>query len=83
VKLYASAASSFARKIRIILIEKDVEHDVQIVNLWQSNDLKSTNPIGKVPALRLDDGRVLIPRMPRSASKSSYGRPLPMASWTP
>jgi glutathione S-transferase len=60
MKLYASAASSFARKIRVMLIEKNVGHDLEIVNLWEPNDLHATNPLGKVPALRLDDGRVLI-----------------------
>lgn len=60
MKLYASPASSFARKIRVMLIEKNVPHEVAMVNLWEPNDLKKVNPIGKVPALRLDDGRVLI-----------------------
>lgn len=60
MKLYISAASSYSRKIRVMLIEKGVAHDVETVNLWEANDLKQTNPVGKVPALRLDDGRVLI-----------------------
>ena len=60
MKLYASVASSFARKIRVMLIEKRVPHEVEMVNLWEPNDLKTTNPVGKVPALKLDDGRVLI-----------------------
>lgn len=60
MKLYISAASSYSRKIRVMLIEKGVAHEVETVNLWEPNDLKQTNPIGKVPALRLDDGRVLI-----------------------
>lgn len=60
MKLYISAASSYSRKIRVMLIEKGVAHDVETVNLWEANDLKQTNPIGKVPALKLDDGRVLI-----------------------
>jgi glutathione S-transferase len=59
MKLYASPASSFARKIRVMLIEKNVVHEVEMVNLWEANDLAKANPIGKVPALRLDDGRVL------------------------
>jgi len=60
MKLYASPASSFARKIRVMLIEKKVAHEVEMINLWEANDLKKTNPVGKVPALRLDDGRVVI-----------------------
>jgi glutathione S-transferase len=60
MKLYVSAASSYSRKIRVMLNEKGVKHDVEMVSLWEPNDLKKTNPIGKVPALRLDDGRVLI-----------------------
>lgn len=60
MKLYASAASSFARKVRVLLIEKNVKHDLEILNLWEPNDLHTINPIGKVPALRLDDGQVLI-----------------------
>jgi glutathione S-transferase len=60
MKLYISAASSFARKVRVMLIEKGVAHDVETVNLWEPNDLKQTNPVGKVPALKLDDGRVLV-----------------------
>ena len=60
MKLYASPASSFARKIRVMLIEKNISHEVEMVNLWEPNELQKTNPIGKVPALTLDDGRVLI-----------------------
>ncbi len=60
MKLYISAASSYSRKIRVMLIEKGVKHDVETINLWEPNDLKQTNPLGKVPALKLDDGRVLM-----------------------
>lgn len=60
MKLYASPASSYSRKIRVMLIEKNVVHEVEMVSLFEPNDLKQVNPIGKVPALRLDDGRVLI-----------------------
>jgi len=60
MKLYASPASSFARKIRVVLIEKNISHEVEMLNLWEPNELQKTNPIGKVPALKLDDGRVLI-----------------------
>ncbi|MBI4195968.1 MAG: glutathione S-transferase N-terminal domain-containing protein [Betaproteobacteria bacterium] len=60
MKLYASPASSFARKIRVMLIEKNVRHDLEMVNLSAPGELRKVNPIGKVPALDLGDGRVLI-----------------------
>ena len=60
MKLYASPGSSFARKIRVMLMEKNVSHEVVMLNLWEPNDFQTINPIGKVPALRLDDGRVLM-----------------------
>jgi glutathione S-transferase len=60
VKLHISPASSFSRKVRVLLIEKQVPHEVEVLNLWEPNELQKVNPIGKVPTLVLDDGRVLI-----------------------
>jgi glutathione S-transferase len=60
MKLYASTGSPFARKIRVMLIEKNAPHEVEMVDLWAPSGYKETNPVGKVPALKLDDGRVLI-----------------------
>ncbi len=60
MKLFASPASSFSRKIRVLLLEKGAPHEVEMVNLWEPNDLQQVNPLGKVPALRLDDERVLM-----------------------
>lgn len=74
--LYASPASSFARKIRVMLIEKNIGHEVEMINLWEPNDLKKTNPVGKVPALKLDDGRIVI-SSPLIADYLDYQFPIP------
>ena len=60
MRLYISAASSFARKIRVMLLEKRVAHELETINLWEPNHLDRVNPLAKVPALGLDDGRVLV-----------------------
>jgi len=60
MKLYASPGSPFARKIRVMLLEKNAPHEVEMVDLFAVNDFKRVNPAGKVPALELDDGRVLV-----------------------
>ncbi|MFN0038654.1 MAG: glutathione S-transferase family protein [Burkholderiales bacterium] len=60
MKLYFSPASSFARKIRVMFLEKNAPHESLMTNVWESPDYQSVNPIGKVPALVLDDGRVII-----------------------
>jgi glutathione S-transferase len=60
MKLHASPASSFSRKVRVLLIEKAIPHEVEMVNLWEPNRLQEATPLGKVPALQLDDGRLLV-----------------------
>jgi glutathione S-transferase len=57
MKLVIATPSPFARKARIALIEKNLPHEVVVQNPWQSE--VAVNPLGKVPALVLDDGRVV------------------------
>jgi glutathione S-transferase len=62
LKLYYSPLSPFARKVRIVLAEKGLETEVEgvVVNPWdEPPELTGANPISQVPALALDDGRVL------------------------
>ena len=62
MKLYMSPASPFARKARIIIRELDLVRLVEEipVNPAASDELRKTNPLGKIPALVLDDGSTLI-----------------------
>ena len=62
MKLYMSPASPFARKARVIIRELDLGRLVEEipVNPAASDELRRTNPLGKIPALILDDGSVLI-----------------------
>jgi glutathione S-transferase len=61
MKLYASATSPYARKVRIALIELGLADRVEIVPTSPTEDAayRQTNPLGKIPALQLDDGTVV------------------------
>lgn len=57
MKLLASLTSPFARKARIVLAEKHVDFDLEVVNPWDTeNPVIVHNPLSQVPTLVLDDG---------------------------
>lgn len=57
MKLVVATPSPFARKARIALLEKQLPHEVVVQNPWQQTIAE--NPLGKVPVLFLDDGRLV------------------------
>lgn len=57
MRLVIATPSPFARKARIALLEKNLAHELVVQNPWQTDI--AVNPLGKVPALILDDGRVV------------------------
>ena len=65
MKLYTSALSPFARKCRIVAAELGLSDRLELLSQSvnpvtpDAKYLQSANPLGKLPALVLDDGRVL------------------------
>jgi glutathione S-transferase len=60
MKLLASPASPYTRKVRIVLAEKKIECDTEVVDVQPvENPVNAHNPLGKIPALVLDDGTAL------------------------
>ena len=60
MKLLASLASPYTRKVRIVLAEKKIECDLELVDVNPiDNPVNANNPLGKVPTLVLDDGWAL------------------------
>jgi len=61
MQLYASAPSPYARKVRVALIELGLSDRVRIrpTNSIEDAGFREINPLGKIPALRLDDGTVI------------------------
>jgi glutathione S-transferase len=60
MKLIGSLTSPYARKIRIVLVEKKIDFDLVIDSPWvEGNQIAALNPLGKVPVLVLDDESTL------------------------
>ena len=60
MKLYASLTSPYARKIRILCVEKKIKIDfVEDVPWDPATRVPNFNPLGKVPVLVCDDGEIL------------------------
>ena len=56
MKLIGSHTSPFVRKVRIVLAEKKIEYDFVIDSPWlEGSKVPNINPLGKIPALVLDD----------------------------
>jgi glutathione S-transferase len=60
LKLYTNAASPFARKCRVIAHELGLKLEEIRTLPMQDPEFRKVNPLGKIPALVLDDGSVLI-----------------------
>jgi glutathione S-transferase len=60
MKLIIARPSPYARKARVALIEKGIEFETVVDNPWLPDaEVARRNPLGKVPTLVLDDGRVI------------------------
>jgi glutathione S-transferase len=60
MKLLASLASPYTRKVRIVLAEKRIDCEVELVDVSRDNNaVIGFNPLGKIPTLVLDDGTAL------------------------
>ncbi|HEX2567084.1 MAG TPA: glutathione S-transferase N-terminal domain-containing protein [Burkholderiales bacterium] len=60
MKLLAALASPYTRKVRIVLAEKKIECEMELVDVNPpDNPVNAHNPLGKIPTLLLDDGTAL------------------------
>jgi len=60
MKLLAALISPYTRKVRVVLAEKKIECEMEIVDVAPSdNPVNQHNPLGKIPTLLLDDGTAL------------------------
>ena len=60
MKLLAALISPYTRKVRVVLAEKKIECEMEIVDVSPAdNPVNKHNPLGKIPTLLLDDGTAL------------------------
>ena len=60
MKLLGSVPSPYTRKVRVVLAEKKIDCEFETVDVNPpDNSVNAHNPLGKVPALLLDDGSAL------------------------
>jgi glutathione S-transferase len=63
MKLFTSDTSPYGRKVRILLAEKAMTGDVQVIDTsplgGDTAALRAANPLSKIPALVRDDGEAL------------------------
>ena len=57
MKLIASLTSPYVRKVRIVFMEKKIETELVLDDVWSPNTkIMESNPLGKVPCLIMEDG---------------------------
>ncbi|WP_428265114.1 glutathione S-transferase family protein [Haliangium sp.] len=60
IKIHGASVSPFVRKVRVVLAEKGMAHDLVPVNpLVPSEEFKRITPLGKIPVLQDGDVTVL------------------------
>ena len=57
MKLIGSLARPFARKVRVVMLEKKLDYELILENVWSTDTkIQQSNPLGKVPCLLMEDG---------------------------
>ena len=56
MKLIGSLTSPYVRKVRVVLAEKKLDYNFVLEDVWGSDAILASNPLGKVPCLVMEDG---------------------------
>ena len=59
MKLIGSLASPYVRKVRIVMAEKKLEYQFVTEDVWASDAILASNPLGKVPCLVMEGGEAV------------------------
>lgn len=56
MKLIGAPASPYVRKVRVVAAEKKIDYAFVLEDVWNSDQIRQSNPLGKVPCLIMEDG---------------------------
>ncbi len=59
MKLIGSLASPYVRKVRIVMAEKRLDYQFVTEDVWASDAILASNPLGKVPCLVMEGGEAV------------------------
>jgi glutathione S-transferase len=59
MKLLGSLTSPYVRKVRIVMAEKRLDYQLEIEDVWGSDHILESNPLGKVPCLVMEAGEAV------------------------
>lgn len=59
MKLLGSPTSPYVRKVRIVMAEKRLDYQLEEEDVWGSDRILESNPLGKVPCLVMEGGEAV------------------------
>ena len=59
MKLIGALTSPYVRKVRIVMAEKKLDYQFVLEDVWTSDAILKSNPLGKVPCLVLEGGEAV------------------------
>jgi glutathione S-transferase len=59
MKLIGAVSSPYVRKVRVVMAEKKLDYQFVQEDVWNSDAIVETNPLGKVPCLVMEGGEAV------------------------
>ena len=59
MKLIGSLTSPYVRKVRVVMVEKKLDFQFVLEDVWSSDAMLTSNPLGKVPCLVMEGGEAV------------------------
>jgi glutathione S-transferase len=59
MKLIGALTSPYVRKVRVVMAEKKLDFQLVVEDVWGSDNILKSNPLGKVPCLVMEGGEAV------------------------